>query len=210
MKSMFRLAVVVLSLGVLAASGGLALAVNRTGTDGADRLYGTGGTDELQGRGGDDLLSGRYGTDLLRGGAGNDRIRGGQRRDSAIYDDHSAAVTANLGTGVATSGEDRDSLSSIETLVGGSGDDRLTGNHLRNTLSGGRGDDRLTGGGGNDTLFGWYGRDEVQAGAGNDHVFTADAEPDTINCGTGYDIVSADRRGTDTVRNCEDVSRSPR
>jgi Ca2+-binding RTX toxin-like protein len=58
--------------------------------------------------------------------------------------------------------------STFENLVGGSGDDTLAGNSLRNTLIGGHGNDQLNGGTGGGNIFG---------GNGNDTYFFGPALP---------------------------------
>jgi serralysin len=50
----------------------------------------------------------------------------------------------------------------IENLIGGAGDDILTGNHASNRIIGGGGDDILTGGGGDDILTGGAGADTAR------------------------------------------------
>ena len=61
------------------------------------------------------------------------------------------------------SATDVDSLFNFEGVIGGSGNDALSGNTSANFLSGGLGDDTLFGGGaGNDTLFGGAGNDLFQ------------------------------------------------
>ena len=62
---------------------GVALAVNRTGTPGHDRMIGTTGPDNLDGRSGDDFIDGRRGADNLAGSAGNDDIIDGPLREFA-------------------------------------------------------------------------------------------------------------------------------
>jgi Ca2+-binding RTX toxin-like protein len=57
---------------------------------------------------------------------------------------------------------------SLENLIGGAGNDRITGNILANTIQGGSGDDRISGAGGNDIIFGQGGNDIISGGAGND------------------------------------------
>jgi Ca2+-binding RTX toxin-like protein len=76
---------------------GVALAVNKIGTDGPDTLRGTNGEDNLVGRGGEDILLGQGGSDNLLGGAGDDF----------------------LGDGAFTETQP-------DVLVGGAGDDELT------------------------------------------------------------------------------------
>ena len=63
---------------------------------------------------------------------------------------------------------DGDPRSLIESVVGGSGDDRVRGNSAENRLSGGRGDDWLAGENGEDRLTGGPGGDVLLGGAGDD------------------------------------------
>jgi Ca2+-binding RTX toxin-like protein len=60
---------------------------------------------------------------------------------------------------------DTDALIGFENVVGGAGDDTITGNSLANILTGAAGNDTLNGGGGNDTLFGGDGNDLLIGGA---------------------------------------------
>jgi len=62
------------------------------------------------------------------------------------------------------------------------------------------------GGSGIDRLRGGSGLDRIVAGSGNDRISARDGAKDTINCGTGRDRVTADRRDS-VSRNCERVSR---
>jgi hypothetical protein len=55
--------------------------VNRSGTNGANKVRGTAGRDLLCGLGGNDSLFGRGGTDFLIGGLGKDRAFGGAGND---------------------------------------------------------------------------------------------------------------------------------
>lgn len=59
----------------------------------------------------------------------------------------------------------------IENARGGSGDDTLIGNDVRNRLEGGIGDDTVSGGGGNDILRGGQGSDRLYGGTGNDRLY---------------------------------------
>lgn len=78
--------------------------------------------------------------------------------------DISAGVTINLDT------LDPDPADDLEDAIGGTGDDLLIGNDLRNRLLGGDGNDTLTGAGGNDLLIGGAGNDTYTGGAGADRV----------------------------------------
>ena len=61
------LLVAMMALTLLAASG-VALAVNKIGTNGPDTLKGTNGADNLLGRGGNDIIYALAGNDNLLGG----------------------------------------------------------------------------------------------------------------------------------------------
>jgi hypothetical protein len=58
----------------------------------------------------------------------------------------------------------------LENVKGGSGNDDLTGNDIRNRIDGGDGDDVLVGGAGNDRLLGGLGNDTYEGDAGADTV----------------------------------------
>src|SRR5215213_6111419 len=66
-----------MALTLLVASG-VALAVNKSGTDGPDTLMGTNGADNLVGLGGNDRLFSLAGRDTLLGGSGKDVVFGGR------------------------------------------------------------------------------------------------------------------------------------
>ena len=80
-----------------------------------------------------------------------------------------------------------------DCLVMGSGNDRGSGGGGADVLLGGSGKDRLKGGAGNDRLVGGRGRDRLFGGSGNDRINAKDGERDTIDCGAGRDVLSADR-----------------
>jgi Ca2+-binding RTX toxin-like protein len=87
-------------------------------------------------------------------------------------------------------------VSTIENLMGGDGDDTLTGDYRANTLSGGGGNDMITGGPGNDTLNGGEGGDTLNGGLGDDTLNGgAQADGNTpsqqLNGDGGDDIIHA-------------------
>jgi len=100
-------------------------------------------------------------------------------------------------------------------LLGGAGNDRLTGGEGNDSLVGGGGNDRLTGGRGNESLVGGGGNDRLTGGGGNDllsggrdadRINSHDGRRDRVDCGQRQDRVIADR--VDRVaRNCEHVGR---
>jgi Ca2+-binding RTX toxin-like protein len=135
-----------------------------TGSALADTLSGGPGEDVLHGEGGADTLNGEDGDDTLEGGAGGDTQSGGAGFDTADYSARTLAVTVTL-DGSANDGEtaEVDNVKpDIERLLGGAGDDTLTGNNGINVLSGGDGNDTLDPGrGAGDDLLGGLGLDTV-------------------------------------------------
>ena len=85
------------------------------------------------------------------------------------------------------------SVKNIENVIGGSGNDELTGDDRANQLTGGFGNDILDGGAGNDTLNGGAGNDTLDGGAGDDVLFGGDGDDVYLITPVG---VSG---GTDTV-----------
>lgn len=172
-----------------------------SGGDGDDRMYGGSGNDVMHGDAGNDRVDGGSGDDVLAGDAGDDELHGGSGNDLLlaagggrdIYDGGSgfdtlsfAGVSGNikvdLGKGVATVGDGAGhvlasaTLKSIESVVGGSGNDSIIGSSHADTLVGGAGNDWLRGKAGADTLTGGEGRDtfafakaDVKGGA-VDHI----------------------------------------
>ncbi len=135
---------------------------NLTGSQFNDTLTGEEGNNLLSGGGGNDILNGGMGDDVLSGGLGNDTLAGGDGSDTADYSGATGAVTVNLGLSRAqdTGSEGFDKLSGIENVIGGAGNDTLTGNASDNMLKGGDGDDKLNGQGGADFLIGGKGNDK--------------------------------------------------
>jgi Ca2+-binding RTX toxin-like protein len=154
---------------------------NGTGIDTLSNIENlTGGAvhDNLTGNGLDNVLVGLNGNDVLTAGAGNDRLIGGNGTDlmsgdagidTADYTGDGRAVNVNLSSGAAqNTGYGLDTLSGIENLTAGAGNDRLVGSTGVNELHGGAGKDTISGIGGADTLYGEAGDDNIAGGAGND------------------------------------------
>ncbi len=143
------------------------------GRNGDDSLYGLAGKDTLIGDNGNDLLSGDAGDDYLIGGKGNDQLFGGEGSDWLIdieglnkfdggigidYADFSTAtarIFASLSQGFATNFSENNgvltysssfntTLTSIENLQGGQGDDIFEGSNQNNVLNGGLGADTVS------------------------------------------------------------------
>ena len=114
------------------------------GDAGDDILYGYDGDDTLDGGAGNDSLYGEDGNDFLDGGLGFDVIDGGDGIDTVTYSFYSGRIVADLTTNqVSFPGNSTlvDTLSSIENVIGGSGNDRIIGNEADNNLNGGAGND---------------------------------------------------------------------
>jgi glucose/arabinose dehydrogenase len=171
---------------------------NSMGGSGNDTLIGSAGPNTLSGGPGDDTLQGSDGDDTLDGGAGDDSIAGAVGTDTVSYTSRKTPVGVTLDD-VANDGEtslaEHDNVAStVENIVGGSGNDTLIGSAGPNTLTGRAGDDRLDGGAGPDVLNGSTGADMFSG---------ADGAVDKLSCGAGSDGFQADP--SDSVgRDCEE------
>ena len=95
---------------------------------------------------------------------------GGGGGDAVVYTGRGENLSLSL-DGVANDGapgENDNIAPDVTTVLGGTGDDVITGNDYANALSGDSGNDVITGGGGDDRLFGGSGNDRLDAGAGQD------------------------------------------
>ena len=157
----------------------------------ANIVNGTAGDDRISRVSGDlpsQRLNGLGGDDVLVGGAGADILDGGDGTDSASYFNHPADIEINLETGTGKGGDaEGDVLISIEGILGGTGDDRLTGNNADNLISGTGGNDILNGGAGNDSLNGNSDDDRLDGGSGNDRLNGGGGD-DTLIGGNGNDL----------------------
>jgi Ca2+-binding RTX toxin-like protein len=171
------------------------------------------GSDDVFAGGIDANADGEGGNDIIRlaannvttgtGGAGDDKIAAGL-----------GAAAATLGGGIGDDLLVGDAFA-FNDLEGGSGGDelvvlkgfqvRLAGQAGRDVLVATGGDDvELSGGGGNDVIASRLGGVVVGAGSGHDIVdlFGAGGAPDTVTCGSGWDLVWADA-GDAVERDCE-------
>ena len=153
----------------LSLSGGLL-----AGTAGNDALTGTDFNDEIFADAGDDTIFGSDGLDEIDGGAGTDTVdysglgEAIEFRGSVDYDV------------VLTGGEGKDVLTDIEGLIGTAHDDLI-----RKTLSG---LERIDGGAGNDTITGSSGNETMLGGDGDDLIY-AYLGSDAVDGGTGADTL---------------------
>jgi hypothetical protein len=142
-----------------------------------DVLDGGGGRDQLYGRGGDDRMKDRDrdgatgeagpGPDLFVGGRSG--CCGDESGDRVSYRGRTEPVFVDLGDD-RPDGErgEGDRFVDIETVEGGSGDDRLVGDDGPNGLVGRPGADVLSGRGGRDVLIPGTGPDRIKCGKAAD------------------------------------------
>jgi Ca2+-binding RTX toxin-like protein len=160
-----------------------------------DTLTGGDGNDELIGGPGNDFLEGRGGNDWLDGGAGRDTMHGNDAVDTVDYSSRTGDLVITLDrNGNDGEANERDDVSdSVENVICGSGNDRVTGSltagsaaNLNNRFWGNAGNDTLDGSAGNDTLDGGDNADSLVGGAGADYLdgWTGN---DTLEGGDGND-----------------------
>lgn len=161
---------------------------NLTGTNAAGQtLTGNASANTIQAANGDDMLDGGTGADLMKGGAGSDAYVVDNAGDVVVEKAVAGrdSVTTTLASYTLTA--------NVETLIGVRLQGQtLTGNTKANTVIGGAGDDRLSGLQGNDLLTGGAGADRFEfrtaPGAGNlDHITDFAAEDTFVleNSGAG-------------------------
>jgi len=173
------------------------------GGTGTDLLSGGTGNDVLAGGSGADTVSGDEGDDQLLGGDGADVFDGGDDVDTLDYSVQTSAVSVNLtldGANPTTAtivGDDNDTVSNVENVIGTDGSDLLVGDASDNVLTGSAGNDTLDGAGGNDSLDGGTGNDTLTGGAGNDTVSGGSGD-DQLVVGEGLDNLDGGA-DTDTV-----------
>lgn len=185
------------------------------------------GDDSITTGGGDDLIDPGAGSDVVHTNDGRDRVlttaapdgpdvydlgpdyynpaRFGA--DEVDYSRRSLPIAWDAGRGMVA--DEGDTLTGVENVYGGSGDDVLRGNELENFLVGGPGNDVLVGGSNWDVLMGGDGQDELLGGqdpdvllgeAGDDTAYGG-RDHDVIKCGAGWD--QALRIDRDRQNRCE-------
>ncbi|MBW4975574.1 hypothetical protein KZZ08_18230 [Roseovarius mucosus] len=135
---------------------GTAEADDLTGTDGAELILAGDGNDVVDAGSGDDIIEGGNGSDVLFGGDGNDTflinhdgatdfVFGGLGQDIIDLTGLSARAEITLDSlsslGSIRIGNTFDRISSIEDVIGGSGNDTIIAGESENNLAGGAGND---------------------------------------------------------------------
>jgi Ca2+-binding RTX toxin-like protein len=173
------------------------------GSNAADSLQGSFGNDELRGLDGDDVLAGGGDHDTLKGGAGDDGLFGDGGNDTAVFSTASD-VEVDLVAGVASSsGLGDDTLSSIENVRTGDGDDLVYGDEVANILTTGNGNDEVYAGDGNNIITTGAGNDSV-VGGDDDDVIIGGGNADALYGGEGSDLIDGGN-GNDLVDGFEGV-----
>ena len=138
----------------------------------------------------DDQIVGGAGVDQIRGELGDDFISGGGGNDF-IYGDRSAGDPNDPNPDLALANE----LHGDDVLLGGAGEDTISGNFGDDIIYGGSENDTLVGdnpvgqndpGGGDDSIYGEGGDDTLIGGAGND-LLVGGADNDILVGGLGED-----------------------
>jgi len=185
-------------------------AVNLEGGDGDDTLIGGFLDDTLDGGDGDDKLSGGAGNDFLRGRGVE--FKGGEGEDTAeITLDSGFRLDLRIKNVVQDTGAGEKLIDEIENIIGGEGDDDITGDALANVLRGRGGADRLAGDEADDQLFGEDGDDALEGGLGDDTLDGGDgldradfaSATAAIVFTVGDDSISDGQGGTDLLISIE-------
>jgi Ca2+-binding RTX toxin-like protein len=131
-------------------------------------------------------------------GQGTDQVPGATRADGSGFGD--TMIGPPVAGTLLRGGPGNDHISDEDSgqLLGGPGDDTLTGASGSDTLRGGPDDDRIVGGAGADALFGDSGNDNLQAKDGT-------ADP-AISCGKGVDGARTDAGIDPAPTSCETVT----
>jgi Ca2+-binding RTX toxin-like protein len=183
---------------------GLAVAQDTVGAGidtliGIESLEGSVFGDSLTGNGVVNVLAGLAGDDVLDGGKGNDVLDGGEGIDTASYATSASAVTVNLSTALSSGGAGKDSLVSIENVIGSAFRDVLIGDGGANNLRGGDNNDSIDGGAGDDVMAGEAGTDLVTYASSTVGVTVS------LAIATAQNTVGA---GIDTLSGFEDLTGS--
>lgn len=177
------------------------------GGAGADSMDGGTDNDLVDGESGDDSVDGGTGPDAINGGAGIDFLRYSQdvvdfetRRTDRGITRNGAGIGVTLNDAAATTANgqpgENDTISGIEDVQGTVGRDTLNGSQSGNILIGGDGDDLITGFGGNDNLMGGRDADDIRA---------QDGLVDRVNCGGPQPGDRAAVDSIDQVGSCPEV-----
>ena len=129
------------------------------------------------------------GVDTFSGGKGTDTVDGSASTGGIVIDLDSLDPEPD----------------DLENAIGGSGNDVLDGNDLRNSLTGNDGDDELIGEGGNDTLVGGLGNDTFEGDAGADTVSFATNTTAGVNVDLSLGFATSSESGDDSFNDGAEI-----
>lgn len=142
-----------------------------------DRIAGTAAGDILLGGDGNDSIDGRGGNDWITPGAGQDTVQGGAGTDMVSFVEALDGVTVSLRGGQAQSGTETDLLAGIENV---------TGSIFADTIEGDSGANLLRGLGHYDWFVATAGADTIDGGSGRDMISYVNAPGGvTVDLGAG-------------------------
>ncbi|WP_085902498.1 calcium-binding protein [Kiloniella majae] len=171
---------------------------NINGTRGNNTIIGDAQDNVIRGFAGNDTLKGGAGNDILDGGAGLDSFDGGEGVDTVDYAYTDIAGTIDLEAGQASFVNGSvESLTSIESVIGSTGDNTIVGNNQTNVFTGLAGNDTFVFKTdlGHDTIT------DFVVGAGSEDSIRIEG----LNISTFDDALQlSEQVGNDTVINIDD------
>lgn len=168
--------------------------------DGSNNVTVGNGNNSISGGSGNDTFVAGNGNNIFVGGLGTNSFTGGTGNNTIDYSlITSTPIIINLLAGTASGTGLSDSFTGVQNVIGGSGNDTITGTTLANIIYGGDGDDVITGGGGNDTLYGGNGNDTITGGTGNDTIYAGDGNNTVLTGVSGTDSVYGGTGNTSVV-----------
>ncbi len=115
-------------------------------TDGNDTIYGGAGiSNTIYGGAGNDVMRGNLDGDMLDGGSGINTADYGNSTQNLVFDLTAASKNIYV-SGSTPTATNSDSVSSVQNVIGGSGNDKFIGNASDNVFIGGAGNDTFIGG----------------------------------------------------------------
>ncbi|GIE36769.1 hypothetical protein Ait01nite_098140 [Actinoplanes italicus] len=184
--------------------------------EGNDRLHGDAGNDDLNGGQGRDHLDGGDGIDWLYGDSPHegtpaaDVMLGGSGSDFVHYAGYTKALVIDADGARGDDGQagEHDTIGAdVESLLGGSGNDRITGNAGNGSFSGGDGNDVIHGGAGVDSIDGGEGKDKLYGDADDDFLHGGDYDKQVADLldGGGNEVTGdhCEKAAKDILVRCE-------
>lgn len=175
---------------------------------GGDTIYGGAGSDFMSNTAGNNYFDGGTGNDTMIGGVGNDIFIVDAGNGTSVGGGDSVSGGAGIDTirsyvysyTLATGNENLELMGSAVVGIGGSDNNKITGNAYANSIDGGAGSDTLDGGANADTMIGGIGNDTFYVDNIGDIVQESSSVSggiDTVISTISYSL--ADTDGADTL-----------